>query len=725
MRRTILLLPLLLLACARPAGSPPPFDEARAREILETRSYTAGTPKSVEIASDGARVAFLRTGPRDADSALYVFDVASGTTRRVAGGERDELTVEEATRRERQRITTSGIAWYRLSEDGRLALIPRAGISVVDLETGASRPVPGAEGAVDPRFSPDGRLVAYVKDHDLHVADLASGTFRPVTSGGTAEIHHGAAEFVAQEEMGRHSGYAWSPDSRFLLYQETDERPVEVFHIADPADPARKPLAFRYPRAGRANAVVRVGIVPAGGGASRWIAWDRERFPYLARMSWSRNAPPTLLVQSRDQREEILLAADPATGTTRELLRETDGAWINLHDGVPRWLPDGSGFLWISEADGETRLHLRRADGSLARVLNPGDAFRLRSLVHVDARRGAAVVQGSADPKTNHLWELPFDGAAPRPLTSGRGEHEGVFAKASGTYAVTSQSLEAPPLVTVFRADGTPAGVLPSDSVPLPSPPNVAFLRASDLEAAVVLPRDFVPGRKVPVLVWIYGGPSEGEVRDSIAGSEFVRLQAMADRGWIVFTADNRGIANRGRAFERAIRGDLATPLLEDQVRALRDAAARVPEMDLGRVGIYGWSYGGYAAALAVAARGDVFHAAVAGAPVVDWLDYDTHYTERYLGLPADNPEGYRKSSVLAYASGLTRPLLIVHGTADDNVYFLHSLRLADALFRLGKPVELAPIANTTHLARRGAETGLALERRTAEFFDAHVRNRR
>jgi dipeptidyl-peptidase-4 len=343
----------------------------------------------------------------------------------------------------------------------------------------------------------------------------------------------------------------------------------------------------------------------------------------------------------------------------------------------------------------------------------------------VDADRRVAIVQGSDDPKTNHLWELPLDGGPPRALTSGRGEHVGSFARRSRAYAVTSQSLESPPVVNVFRADGAPAGVLPSDSVPVPAPPNVEFLRVAGLEAALVRPRDFTAGRKYPVLVWIYGGPSEGEVRDALGASEFVRLQAAADRGYLVFTADNRGLANRGRAFERAIRGDFATLLLEDQVGALREAAGRIPEMDLSRVGIYGWSFGGYAAALAVAARGDVFHAAVAGAPVVDWLDYDTHYTERYLGLPDVDPEAYRRSSVLTYASKLERPLLIVHGTADDNVYFLHSLRLADALFRLGRKAELVPVANTTHLVRRDPEAALALERRTAAFFDEHVRDRR
>lgn len=725
MRGALVVLPLVLWGCSHPPAPAPPFDEVRVREIVETRSYTAGTPKSIEVTADGSRILYLRTGPRDDVGALYVFDVASGESRRIAGLNEEALTAEESARRERQRITSTGIAWYRRSDDGRLALIPKEGVTVVDVATGASRAVPGALGAVDPRFSPDGRFVAFVKDHDLHVADLEAGTSRALTRGGTEALHHGAAEFVAQEEMSRTSGYVWSPDSRWLLYQETDERAVEVFHVADPADPAKPPRTFRYPRAGRANASVRVGLLAVTGGPTRWIPWDRERFPYLARMLWSENAPPSLLVQSRDQKEELFLAIDPATGATRELLRERDEAWLNLHDGVPRWLPDGSGFLWISESDGEMRLQLRRADGSLERVLNPGSGFRLRSLEHVDTARRVAIVKGSDDPKTDHLWELPLDGGSPKALTSGRGVHDGAFASRAPIYAVTAQSLLAPPVVSVRRADGEVVGTLPSEGVPLPAPPNVELLNVAGLEAAVVRPRDFAPGRKLPVLVWAYGGPSAGEVRDSLGDSEFVRLQAAADRGYLVFTADPHGLSNRGRAFERAIRGDFATTLLDDQVRALEEAARRVPEMDLTRVGIYGWSFGGYTTALAVCARGDVFHAGVSGAPVVDWLDYDTHYTERYLGLPSENPDGYRRSSVLTYAPKLERPLLIVHGTGDDNVYFLNSLKLADALFHLGRPAELVPVANATHLLRRKSESAVALERATARFFDEHVRDRR
>ncbi len=695
--------------------SPP--DALRLREILETRSYTAGTPTKVAVAPGGAHVLFLETGPRDNASVLYAFDDATGTARRLAPeeGETESLTADEAARRERQRITGTGVPWYVVSDDGKFVVVPEHGFTVVEIATGARTPVPSSDEAVDPKFSPDGKYVSFVKDYDVWIADRATGSARKVTTGGTADVHHGAAEFVAQEEMKRFSGYWWSPDSKSIAYQETDEREVETAYVGDPSEPTKPPRAFRYPRPGKANAKVRLGIVPIAGGPTRWIDWDRERFPYLAQVVWEEHAPLTVLAQSRDQREEILFTPE------RELLRETDPAWLNLEPTVPRWLRDGSGFLWISEADGECRLQLRSPDGTLVRVLNPGNEFRLRSLVGIDEDRKVAIVQGSDDPKTNHLWELPLGEDEPLQITDGPGEHVGTYARGTRVRAVTTTSLTAAPSVEVFREDGSSAGALPSQSVPLPAPPNVELVALDthpSMEAAILRPRDFRAGKKYPTIVHVYGGPSEGEVRESIASAPFVRLQWLADRGYVVVVADNRGLANRGRAFERAIVGDFATTALADQVEALHALAKRYPEIDLDRVGVTGWSFGGFMAALMVSARGDVYHAAVAGAPVVDWLDYDTHYTERYLGLPEANPEGYRKSDVLTYVKDLRRPLLIAHGTADDNVYFLHSLKLANALLRAGKPFEFLPIPGLTHQAPKDPVAGVELDLRTARFFD-------
>ncbi len=692
----------------------------------ETRRFANGRPTAVRLAPGGRVALFLRSPPRSPVQALYETDLGSGRTRLLAdpeaalaaGGGR--LSAEERARLERQRITARGFTHFELSRDGRTVVLGLAGrLLALDREGGGLRELPVPPGALAPRLSPDGARLAYVRGRELFVLDLASGRERALTRGAEA-VSRGLAEFVAQEEMDRPDGFWWSPDGRRIAYQETDERDVERLAIADPLHPERPAESFAYPRAGTANARVRLGVVSARGGATRWVAWDAERFPYLAAVTWGDGGPLTLVVQSRAQTEEQVLAADPAGGETRLLLEERDDAWLDLQPGVPRWLADGSGFLWATERRGALELELRGPDGSPGSTLaGPGAGFV--ALAGAD-RHGTVWFTACGDDPTQDALFRVRAGGAPEPVPLGAPGPHHVSASLGEDGAALVAAVETAsrlPWIEVVRADGTRLGELPSVAVepPFASSPEILKVGPGEgLWTSVLRPRRQLPGEKLPVVVSVYGGPVRASWTPFGAGRR-LRLvdQWLADQGFIVVAADGRGTPRRGRRFERALKGDLSLPL-EDQVTALRALAERVPEMDLSRVGIQGWSFGGYLAAMAVLRRPDVFRAAVAGAPVAEWRDYDTHYTERYLGLPQEHPEAYDRSSLLAHAAGLERPLLLVHGTADDNVYFFHSLKLSDALFRAGRGHAFLPLAGMTHLAADPVVTERQWER-IAGFF--------
>jgi dipeptidyl-peptidase-4 len=670
-------------------------------------------------------VLFLRGPARGRVQDLWTFDVATGAVRRLAtardllGGADEKLSPEERARRERQRLLDRGIAAFSLAERAPLVLVPLSGrLFVIDLAAGRAREVAGVAGATDARFSPDGRYVSFVRDHDLHVAEWRTGRRWAVTRGGSERLAHGEAEFVAQEEMDRFTGYWWSPDSTRLVYEESDTRRVDLRFTADPSAPYDPPHGWPYPRPGRPNAEVRLGVVGVRGGATTWVAWDRARYPYLARVRWRDEGPLTLVVQARDQEEEQVLAAEPATGRTRAVLTERDPAWLNLRLSTPRWLAGGRELLWLTERDGEWRLWVVAADGRLVRSLNPGGGFRLEEVEHVDARRGVVVVSGSGGIGERHLYELPLGGGAPRRLTR-EGVTRVVYGRSSGVSVRTVETLTARETATVHRVDGSVAGVVPSLAVPPPVVPRVELTRAGGFDAALVRPRDFTAGRRYPVLLDVYAGPGVSIVTARMR--HYLVLQWYADQGFVVVSADGRGTPGRGRAWERAIRGDFAGPTLDDQIAALGALAARYPELDLGRVAIHGASFGGYMAALGVIRRPDVFHAAVAIAPVVDWYDYDTHYTERYLGVPPAAADAYRRSNVLTYlGAGPARPLLVIHGTSDDNVGFDQSLKLVDALFRAGRPFDFFPLVAETHLPAEPA-LNARLHARVAAFLRAQL----
>jgi dipeptidyl-peptidase 4 len=689
------------------------------RRYARTQGFTLGRPRGFQVGADGARVAFLRSGAGDDPvNRLWVLDVATGAERLVADpaalleGDGGDLPPEERARRERARERAGGIVAFAADADLTVASFALAGrLFVADLAaSGGTRELPAGGGVLDPRVDPGGARVAWVADRALHVAELD-----PTGQGGPGrlvgeddpEISWGLAEFLAAEEMDRARGYWWAPDGTRLAVARVDTTPVRRFHLTDPANPAVPPVSLPYPAAGTDNADVRLAVVDLDGRRVE-VAWDRDAYPYLASVRWDDGGPLTLLVQAREQTAALVLAADPDTGATRELAAQRDPAWVELVGGTPAWL-DGRLVLTADDPGCDTRR--LTVDGRP--VTPPG--LQVAEVAAVTGR--AVLVAGSAEPTETHLWRV-VPGAAPERLTGPGGHHA---ASAAGpVLVITRADLDSDGTATTVTAPGRPPLPIASLAHAPGITPRPRLLRAGprQLRCALLLP-DPPPtgGERLPVLLDPYGGPHHRQVL--AARDRYLVAQWFADQGFAVLVTDGRGTPGRGPAWERAIWRDLAGPVLDDQVEALHAVAADHPELDLGRVAIRGWSFGGYLAALAVLRRPEVFAAAVAGAPVTDWRLYDTHYTERYLGHPAADPDAYRRSSLLADAAKLERPLLLIHGLADDNVVAAHSLRLSGLLLTAGRPHNVLPLSGVTHLAAQQAVAESLLNLQLAFLRDA------
>ncbi len=707
------------------------LDTAYLRDHAQTRGFLLGRPVKPTPTPDGKAVLFLRSGPRQAKLSLFEFDVAGGKTRalltpeKLLKGAEEKLSPEEKARRERMRVSVGGFTGFQLSGDGKLILLGLSGrLYTVDRVSQDIRELNTQPGVLlDPKFSPDGKTISFVRDHDIFILDLVAQKERRVTTGGTRAVSHGLAEFVAQEEMNRFTGYWWSPDAAFIAYQETDARGVEVWHVADPIHPGQEPTPFFYPRPGKANVKVKLGVVAVRGGATTWLAWDLEKYPYLTSVHWPKDGPLLVGVQTRDQTEWLILKADPKTGKTSELVHERDPAWVNLNQDMPRWLPEAGGFLWVSERDGGPQLEFRAKNGRTKGIVVPASAG-FRSLVGVDAKNNWLYFTAGEDPTQAWLFRVSLkdalSGERAENLTRAAGLHGASLSKDGSVYVLTARTPAAMPKTTVHRADGKLLGELPAVAENPPFDPRVNLVEVGKekFRAAVVRPRNFDKKKKYPVIVDVYGGPHHSHV--VAMKNRWLLGQWYADQGFLVVAIDGRGTPGRGRDWERAISKKFAAVPLDDQIAGLRTLAEKFPQLDLKRVGISGWSFGGYMAALAVLRRPEVFKAGVAGAPVVDWLDYDTHYTERYLGIPPKDAAAYKESSLLTYAADLKRPLLLLHGTADDNVYFRHSLKLVDALFRAGKDFEMLPLSGLTHMVP-DPQVMQNLHARIARFFHKHL----
>ena len=666
------------------------------RQYARTQRLTLGEPRDLTVTPDGERVVFARSrGGADPVNCLWVADVESGVETLVAdpaallaavAADDADLPPEERARRERLREGAGGVTSYAMSTDASLVAFALAGqLFVADVEEAKARHVPVEGPVFDPRPAPnatkaDGRIV-FVRGSQLWVTGL-DGTSRPLASepGDPETVTWGSADFIAAEEMGRYRGYWWSPDGAVLAVCRTDSGPVQVWHISNPADPGSAPSAVRYPSAGTPNADVSLHLVPVDGAEQIEVAWDRAGFPYLAKVNWNEYGL-TLTVQSRDQRRLQVLSVDVEDGHTDLLWSDHDDAWVELVPGTGV-LIDADRLVMCADRDGTRRLLVGNE------VVSPSDV-QIRSVVSADVDEVVVTGNPIDDATVQHLFRWTPDGFAA--LTDGAGIHTGVVG--GGTIVVRTATLDEPGGRWRLPSGATLAS---HAELPLVRPQVTLMAHAFDSAATAVLLPHGHDGSPLPVLLDPYGGPHAQRVIHS--HNAFCTSQWFADQGFAVVVIDGRGTPGRGSDFERSVLNDLASGVLDDQIDGLHAAAERHAELDLDRVAIRGWSFGGYLAALAVLQRPDVVHAAIAGAPVTEWRLYDTHYTERYLGDPYDQPEVYDGSSLLPLADRLTRPLLLVHGLADDNVVAAHTLQLSSALLAAGKPHEVLPLVGVTHM---------------------------
>ena len=696
-----------------------------------TARFTLGAPRNVSVTGDGEHVLFLRS--RSADDpvlGLWSVEVQTQTERLIVdpadlGADDQELPAAERARRERARESAAGIVGYSLDREGRAACFALGGaLFVVDVATGAIISADLGGSVFDPRFDPTGSRIAYVDGQDLRIVDVAEGLTNDRVLAAEADplISCGRAEFIAGEEMSRSRGYWWAPDGDALLMAVVDETPIQRWWIADPANPDREPNEVRYPAAGTANAQVRLDHVTLDG-ARRPIHWNEHgRYEYLADVVWSAAGQPLVVRQTRDQRTVSIAAinldqlvkphgSDSSDQTDQaEQLTEihaiTDETWVELMPGSPRW--SAAGLLTIEDRANHRSLCL---DGA---ILETG-SLHIRSIVGVIGTDGAdrfVIVSAWSEPTEIHLYAIalgPDQASQPIALTTQPGVHAGVVR--GSVVVITSSSPErAGSTTSVHRFEGDRPGLSAPQAAlrdlsadpGFSAAPLFLTLGPDQLESALFLPTNHNGRDPLPVLLDPYGGPHAQRVLKT--HNPHLVSRWFAEQGYAVLVTDGRGTPGRGPKWEREVWGDLATPVLNDQLAALDAALDRYQFLDRDRVGIRGWSFGGYLAALAVLQRPDRFHAALAGAPVTTWRLYDTHYTERYLGHPAEHRDHYDTSDLWVETEqgpqikDLERPLLLIHGLADDNVVAAHTLRLSTALLATGSAHRVLPLSGVTHM---------------------------
>jgi dipeptidyl-peptidase-4 len=738
-----------LVACA--VATAPHAAELTIDRLFDAPALAGPTIVGLKISPDGSRVTYLQGKPEDKDRLdLWEYNIREGRARilvdsKVLAPAKEKLSDEELGRRERQRTAAlSGIVEYSFAPSGQALLFPLGGnLYYCDLTKPAKEAVVEISHsnsfASDASISPAGGYIAFVRDQNLHVYDIAKGQAKALTSDGGGPIKNGMAEFVAQEEMDRSTGYWWAPDDRHVAFARVDETPVKVTQRFEIAADNVATFAQRYPAAGSPNVLVRLGVSDVHSGAVTWIDLGQETDIYLARVNWLPDGK-TLAIQreSRDQRRLDLLFADIETGQSRIVLTETSKTWVELHNELS-FLTQSREFVWASSRDGYQHLYLYDFEGHLLRQLTAGawnvDDFRARAIKGIDEKNRLIYFTATEkSPTERQFCSTSLDTPDPKKIdriSQEAGVHSITMSPDAGFYVDNFTSTSQPPKVSLHAANGKVLAQLLENRLNAQHPdapyladnsvPEFGTLTAADgqtLYYRLFKPLHFDPAKRYPAIVDVYGGPGVQRVLDNWTGSSFTQILTRA--GYVVFQLDNRGTAFRGTAFQAPIHDKLGDVEVVDQIQGARWLGSQ-GFVDPDRIGVWGWSYGGYMTLMLMFKAPEVFRAGVSGAPVTDWALYDTHYTERYLDRPQENAVGYSASSVLPYAKDLKGKLLVMHGMADDNVLFLHSTKLFRKLQDLGKPFDAMVYPGAKHgLTRQhdGRHAYATIKR----FFDENLR---
>jgi dipeptidyl-peptidase 4 len=734
---------LLMTLLALPAAA----DELTLQRIFADPALAGPTPRGVKISPDGRRVGLLRGRPADRHQLdLWTYDVKTGrldirveSTQLVPS---EHLSDAEQARRERERSAEfRGIVDYDWAPDGHHVLFTLGGnLYLYDLDASGGAALRqlthGAQAVIDPQMSPRGRYVSFVRDQDLWVIDLKGGAERRLTSDGGGTIHNAEAEFIAQEELAQSSGYWWAPDDSAIAYKRFDESGVPIARRTEIYTDRTEVVEQRYPYAGDRNVTVKLGLVSPSGGESRWIDLGGDADIYLVRADWTPDGRSVAFQRlSRDQKRLDLILADAATLQETALLSENSSAWINLSDDL-RFLKGHRSFIWSSERSGSKHLYLYDLNGHLQHPLTAG-SWNVDGLLAVDEAAGMIFFDSNRDAVVDRqIYSARLDGqdaANPQRISRGDGWHAAQFAKDSprvALYVDTFSDPLTPPQVSINSPDGKRVAWIEANTLDSSHPywpfrnhhvaPEYGHIRADDgqdLHYSLTKPANFDASRRYPALLFVYGGPTVQNVKRAWPG---LFDEYMAQQGYAVFTLDNRGSARRSRAFQDPIRGRLGEIEVHDQLAGVRWLQS-LPWIDANRIGVFGWSYGGFMTLMLLDKGSDLIAGGAAVAPVTDWRLYDTAYTERYLGTPAENPQGYADSSVFAALDGLKSPLLLAHGMADDNVLFVNSTRLMSALQNRGVQFELMTYPGAKH-GLSTPQMKLHVFTAIQQFFDRRVK---
>lgn len=709
---------LVLLATMAMAG----ISSAQAEQLTIERIYSdpalsGPAPRNVQVAPDGSRVTFLRGKSDNQDQLdLWEYNLVDHAKRLLVDSKTlepngEHLSDAEKSRRERARTAgLHGIVDYQWAPDSTKLLIPLNGdLYLYDLASKHVRRLTENANALDPRISPKGHYVSYVRDQNLWVIDLASGKAAQLTHDGKGNVHNGEAEFVAQEEMDRRTGYWWAPDDSLIAFERYDDSRVPVIRRFEVYPDRTDVIPQHYPGAGDPNVRVKLGLIAPSGGAPRWIDLGKNPDIYLVRVDWLPDSQKLSWQRmQRSQQKLDLQLVDVATLKQRTLLTETSKTWINLNNDL-HFLKKQSAFVWGSERNGWHHLYLYDLDGKLEHPISAGD-WNLDGVLALDEKAGIVYVSSNKDSVPDkQIYALKLDGSDarhPHRISEHDGWHEAHFADNASLYVDTFSDPGTPPQVSVHDVSGKFVAWIEQNKLDAHHPywpyhdahlsPVFGTLKADDgqtLYYKIYKPLHFDAAKKYPVMLHFYGGPTA-----QMATRAWPDLfdEYMAQHGFVVFTLDNRGMGRRGRAFSDPVYQQLGDVEVADQRVGIAWLKSQ-PWVDAAHIGTFGWSYGGYLSTMMLAKDSGELAGGVAVAPVTDWRLYDTYYTERYLGLPRDNDAGYTRSAVFAWLDGLTSPLLLIHGIADDNVLFLNSTKLMAALQQRGTQFDLMTYPGGKH----------------------------